>query len=112
MQSRAMREYAARRGWTIAVNAREVGSGAARREARGERGQGAANGSRTEGCQFSPVQLCLSWLSFQYRWYSGIRANTSTKRRRHSAVTAQFRAEGRGRDRCALQYCTKVRDST
>ena len=28
MQSRAMREYAARRGWTIAVNVREVGSGA------------------------------------------------------------------------------------
>ena len=36
MQSRAMREYAARRGWTIAVNVREVGSGAARREAREE----------------------------------------------------------------------------
>src|ERR1700691_5994301 len=34
MQSRAMREYAARRGWTIAVNIREVGSGAAKREAR------------------------------------------------------------------------------
>src|SRR5512139_2380721 len=34
MQSRAMREYAARRGWTIAVQVREVGSGAARREAR------------------------------------------------------------------------------
>src|ERR1700691_1952896 len=34
MQSRAMREYAARRGGTIAVNIREVGSGAARREAR------------------------------------------------------------------------------
>src|SRR5204863_9876491 len=31
MQSRAMREYAARRGWTIAVNVREVGSGAAQR---------------------------------------------------------------------------------
>jgi putative DNA-invertase from lambdoid prophage Rac len=30
MQSRAMREYAARRGWTIAVQAHEVGSGAAR----------------------------------------------------------------------------------
>jgi len=28
MQNRAMREYAARRGWTIAVNVREVGSGA------------------------------------------------------------------------------------
>lgn len=34
MQSRAMREYAARRGWTIGVNVREVGSGAAKREAR------------------------------------------------------------------------------
>jgi len=28
MQSRAMREYAARRGWTIALQVREVGSGA------------------------------------------------------------------------------------
>jgi putative DNA-invertase from lambdoid prophage Rac len=34
MQNRAMREYAARRGWTIAVNVREVGSGATKREAR------------------------------------------------------------------------------
>jgi putative DNA-invertase from lambdoid prophage Rac len=34
MQSRALREYAARRGWTITVNVREVGSGAAKREAR------------------------------------------------------------------------------
>src|SRR5690242_738277 len=34
MQSRAMREYAARRGWTTAVNVREVGSGAAKRDAR------------------------------------------------------------------------------
>ena len=34
MQSCAMREYAARRGWTIAVQVREVGSGAAKREAR------------------------------------------------------------------------------
>ncbi|MBI2681594.1 MAG: recombinase family protein [Candidatus Solibacter usitatus] len=34
MQNRAMREYAARRGWTIAMQVREVGSGAARREAR------------------------------------------------------------------------------
>jgi predicted site-specific integrase-resolvase len=28
MQSRAMREYAARRGWTIALQVKEVGSGA------------------------------------------------------------------------------------
>jgi DNA invertase Pin-like site-specific DNA recombinase len=34
MQSRAMREYAARRGWSIAMQVREVGSGAVKREAR------------------------------------------------------------------------------
>src|SRR6266478_872873 len=34
MQSRALKEYAARRGWTIALQVREVDSGAARREAR------------------------------------------------------------------------------
>jgi DNA invertase Pin-like site-specific DNA recombinase len=34
MQSHAMREYAARRGWTIAMQVREVGSGAAKRQAR------------------------------------------------------------------------------
>ena len=34
MQNRAMREYAARRGWVIALQLREVNSGAAMREAR------------------------------------------------------------------------------
>src|SRR6187549_1478797 len=34
MQNRALREYAARRGWTIALQMREVGSGAVKREAR------------------------------------------------------------------------------
>ena len=34
MQSRAMREYADRRGWMIALQIREVNSGTARREAR------------------------------------------------------------------------------
>src|SRR3954462_6537518 len=34
MQSRAMREYVTRRGWTTALQVREVGSGAAKREAR------------------------------------------------------------------------------
>jgi DNA invertase Pin-like site-specific DNA recombinase len=34
MQNRAMREYAVRRGWTIALQIREVNSGAAKREAR------------------------------------------------------------------------------
>ena len=34
MQNRAMREYVGRRGWTVALQVREVNSGAARREAR------------------------------------------------------------------------------
>jgi len=34
MQSRAMREYAARRGWTIGLQVREVNSGTVRREGR------------------------------------------------------------------------------
>jgi putative DNA-invertase from lambdoid prophage Rac len=34
MQNRAMREYVARRGWSIAMQVREVSSGAVRREAR------------------------------------------------------------------------------
>ena len=34
MQSRAMREYAARRGWTIVMQVREVNSGAVWRQAR------------------------------------------------------------------------------
>jgi hypothetical protein len=34
MQNRALREYAARRSWVIAMQVREVGSGAAQRQAR------------------------------------------------------------------------------
>jgi len=34
MQNQAMREYAAQRGWTIALQVREVNSGAAKRQAR------------------------------------------------------------------------------
>ena len=34
IQNRAMRDYAARRGWTIVLHVREVNSGAARRETR------------------------------------------------------------------------------
>ena len=34
MHNRAMREYAARRGWTIALHVREMSSGAVKREAR------------------------------------------------------------------------------
>ena len=34
MQNRAMREYAARRGWTITIQIREIGSRAVQRERR------------------------------------------------------------------------------
>jgi len=34
MQSRALREYAARRGWTITLQVKEIGSGASQREQR------------------------------------------------------------------------------
>jgi putative DNA-invertase from lambdoid prophage Rac len=34
MQNRVMRDYAARRGWAIAMQVREIGSGAAKRQAR------------------------------------------------------------------------------
>jgi putative DNA-invertase from lambdoid prophage Rac len=34
LQTRALREYAARRGWTIAVQVKEVGTGASQRELR------------------------------------------------------------------------------
>ena len=34
MQNRAMREYAARRGWTVAMQVKEVGSGATQRQLR------------------------------------------------------------------------------
>lgn len=34
MQNRALQEYASRRGWTITMQIREVGSGAKKRQAR------------------------------------------------------------------------------
>jgi predicted site-specific integrase-resolvase len=50
MQSRAMREYATRRGWTIAVNVREVGSGAAKRETREKLLEAARAAARSMSC--------------------------------------------------------------
>ena len=52
MQSRAMREYAVRRGWTIAVNIREVGSGASEREAREK---------LLEGARRREIDVVLVW---------------------------------------------------
>ena len=52
MQNRAMREYAARRGWTIALQIREVNSGAVRREAREK---------LIEAARRREIELGLAW---------------------------------------------------
>src|ERR1035437_4633819 len=56
--------------------------------------------------QFSPVGS--KWLWFQYSWYSRMLRNTATDRRRHSAVTAQTRAEGRRRGRRASEFAHRT----
>jgi predicted site-specific integrase-resolvase len=45
LQNRALREYAARRGWIVAMQVKEVGSGAAQREAREKLLEAALEGS-------------------------------------------------------------------
>ena len=52
MQNRAMREYAVRRGWTIAMQVREVNSGAAQRPAREQ---------LLEAAQRREIDLVLVW---------------------------------------------------
>ena len=52
MQNRAMREYAARRGWTITLQVRDVNSGAAKREAREK---------LLEGARRREIDVVLVW---------------------------------------------------
>src|SRR3954470_24262335 len=52
MQSRAMREYAPRRGWTIALQVRGVGSGRGRRGAREK---------LLEGARRRQIRVVLVW---------------------------------------------------
>ena len=49
LQMRAMREYAAKRGWTIAVQIKEVGSGAA------------TNANSARNCSLLPVAARSMW---------------------------------------------------
>ena len=56
MQNRTMREYAGRRGWMIAMQVREVGSGAAKRQAR-ENLLEAARRARSTSC------WCGAWIA-------------------------------------------------
>jgi DNA invertase Pin-like site-specific DNA recombinase len=57
MQNRVMREYSARRGWMIAMQVREVNSGAARRESREK---------LLEAARRREIDLVLVWRL--YRW--------------------------------------------
>jgi DNA invertase Pin-like site-specific DNA recombinase len=52
MQNRALRKYAARRGWTIALQVREVNSGAVKREAREK---------LIEAARLREIDLVLVW---------------------------------------------------
>jgi hypothetical protein len=58
---------------------------------------GSANGNRTRGLPFRFSPVGPAWMYFQYGWYARRLRNTTTNRRRHSAVTAQPWADGRGR---------------
>ena len=49
MQVQALREYAARRGWTVSLQVREVNSGAAKREAREKLMEDPVPGCRAHG---------------------------------------------------------------
>lgn len=44
LQTRAMREYATRRGWTIALQVKQIGSGASQRERREQQLEAARRG--------------------------------------------------------------------
>ena len=54
MQTRALREYAARRGWTIALQVKEIGSGASQREKREQ---------RLEAARRREIDVVLVWRS-------------------------------------------------
>ena len=56
MQNRALREYAVRRGWAVAMQVREIGSGAEKRQAR-ERLIEAARRPKSTSC------LCGGWIA-------------------------------------------------
>src|SRR3954468_1013050 len=82
MQNRAMREYAGRRGWMIAMQVREVGSGAAKRQAR-ENLLEAARRARSTSC------WCGAWIAGADRSRSLSRTRLHTGR--HAARTQEGR---------------------
>ena len=64
LQIRAMREYAAARGWTIAMQVKEVGSGASERELRQKLIEAARRGTSTSywsGVWTGGVVHCRIW---------------------------------------------------
>ena len=88
MQSRAMREYAARRGWMIALQVREVNSGTAKREAR-ER--------LLEAARRRDIDLVLVWRLDRWDWCgNGSAGNTS--RTGASGGLVRFPDRGTGPD--------------
>jgi len=65
MQSRAMRRYAARRGWTIALQVREVNSGGGKARSARETAGGGPGRTLTAGHQAQQVHKLYSSGNFQ-----------------------------------------------
>jgi hypothetical protein len=57
MQNRALREYAAWRGWTVAIQIREVGSGAVERKAREQLIEAARRPTNRCGARMAPGSM-------------------------------------------------------
>src|ERR1035437_3665721 len=83
MQSRAMREYEARRGWTIALQVKEVGSGATQRQQREK---------LLEGCA-APGDRCCAGVA------PGSLGKIGHRSARHPAGTGAYRRRVRIADR-------------
>jgi hypothetical protein len=100
-KNRAMREYAARRGWTITMQVREVGSGAAQRESR-EKLPEAARRSSAENSQYFHDSDSERERSASYSYHrtkcpcDSRRRIRRSKRIRHSSLRGQDSINIRG----------------
>jgi len=83
LQIRTLREYAARRGWTITLQVKEVGSGAAQRQLREKLLEAAR---RREIDVVLVWRLDLSRLSWKWRERSPVKITERTREKRTEAL--------------------------
>jgi DNA invertase Pin-like site-specific DNA recombinase len=80
LQLRALREYAVRRGWTIVLQVKEVGSGAAQRQLREK---------LLEAAQRREIDAVLVWRLD--RWGRSVADLLATLRNWNTSASASFR---------------------